>query len=82
MAKLKDMLNEVAPVIKLDVLQNYFLQIYKFKEIKKKKTLQAVMGEGLSGSGDESYNMGITTDHEKSCASNSSRLDSDAEGPF
>lgn len=81
MAKLKDMLNEVAPVIKLDILQNYFLQIYKFKEIQK-KTLQAVMGEGLSGSGDESYNMGIRTDHEKSCASNSSRLDSDAEGPF
>lgn len=33
MAKLKDMLNEVAPVIKLDVLQKYFLDIHRFKEI-------------------------------------------------
>lgn len=78
MAKLKDTLNEVAPVIKLDILQKCFLHIYRFKEIK--KSPQAVMGEGLSGRGDKSYNMGIITDHEKSCASN--RPDSDIEGPF
>lgn len=36
MAKHKDMLNEVAPVIKLDILQKYFLDIHRFKEIQKK----------------------------------------------
>lgn len=35
MAELKDMLNEVAPVIKLDILQKYFLHIHRFKEIQK-----------------------------------------------
>lgn len=42
MAKLKDMLNEVAPVIKLDILQKYFLHIHRFKEVQ--KTPRAVRG--------------------------------------
>lgn len=49
MAKLKHILHEVAPVIKLHVLQKHFLHIYGFKEIQ--KLLQAVMGEGLTGRG-------------------------------
>lgn len=39
MAKLEDMLNEVATVIKLGVLQKYFLHLDKFKG--KKIVLQA-----------------------------------------
>lgn len=35
MAKLKDILNEVAPVIKLHDLRKYFLHICGFKEIQK-----------------------------------------------
>lgn len=35
MAKLKDILNEVAPVIELRVLQKYSLHICGFKEIQK-----------------------------------------------
>lgn len=83
MTKLKDILNEVALVIKLRVPQKYFLHIYGFKEIQ--RSLQAVMGEGLSGRGGDSCNMGIRTaqtDKEKSCASYSGRLDCDVEGPF
>lgn len=58
MAKLKDILNEIAAVIKLHILVKYFLHIYGFKEIKKKTTLQAVMGEGLLGRAGESCNYG------------------------
>lgn len=72
MAKHKDMLNEVAPVIKLDILQKYFLDIHRFKEIQKKT-------HRVSGRGDENYIMGIRTDYEKSRASDSSRLESDVE---
>lgn len=74
MAKLKDMLNEVAPMIKLDILQKYFLHIYRFNKIQKPPA--GCMGEGLWGKGDESYNMGVRTDHEKSQASNCSTEDS------
>lgn len=43
------------------------------------------MGEGLSGRGGDSCNMGIRTDQtekEKPCATYSGKLDCDVEGPF
>lgn len=38
MAKLKDMFNEVAAVIKTEIFQKYLLHVHRFKKEKKKRT--------------------------------------------
>lgn len=41
MAKLKDMFNEVAAVIKTEILQKYLLHMHRFKKGKERKEQQA-----------------------------------------
>lgn len=72
MAKLKDMFNEVAAVIKTEILQKYLLHMHRFKKGKKEKNSRLI-GEGMSSRGDKSEKTRTGTHNEVSSASNSSK---------